>query len=152
LADFISGFGHWFEDVILTPENTDGIPFIHQIAIDNKRHHTHPREMINTPWYLTIATTLPFILVAWFLCAKFIGYSTWWVVTLILLTFANQVHKWQHMRSIDRPCVIQFLIAIGVVLGSKHLEHHTGQFNTHFCILTPWLNPALDYFKFWPRS
>jgi ubiquitin-conjugating enzyme E2 variant len=149
-ADFITGLGHWFEDAVLTEENTKGIPFIHEIAIDNKLHHKNPRLMITTPWYRTISSTLPFVLAAGLLFYALFGFKAWWVVFVTLILFTNQIHKWQHMNKGERPFVIKVLMNLYIIQSSRHhKEHHDGRFNRRFCILTPWLNPLLDSINFW---
>lgn len=132
LADFVSGFIHWLEDVYAKP----GMRFIHQIAVDNQLHHTRPRELLKKSWW---HSSWDIVLA----CVVLIA-STWWfnalswevVLFSVLITNANQIHKWSQ--------------AAQILQGPRqHSKHHSGDKNTHYCVMTNVLNPLLEKVHFW---
>lgn len=154
LADFVSGLGHWFEDTYMTVENTAHYPaFIRDIAFFNSEHHKHPRNMTDYPWYETISSSVPLVLAFSLACWALFGLQLWWATASAILVWINQIHKWQHMTRGERPAIVTLLMRAGVLQGgAHHRKHHDGVFNTRFCILSPYLNPLLDYIKFWPTK
>lgn len=151
LADFLSGVAHWFEDVYLNPEDFEiKEGFIFEIAKDNKEHHTKPRKMISSPWYSTISVTCAFTLPAAILCYLVFGFNWIWTTCLFLASWMNQIHKWQHMSIKERPLLVSWLMVFGVFADSRHhAGHHVKPYTTHYCILSPYLNPILDATRFW---
>ncbi len=99
VADFLSGVGHWFEDSYFKP-NT---PLIGKIIQWNIEHHMYPRSFVQYPWYITIQTTSPFVLASAVLL-HVVGHLSWVSgLTLLIVLFANQVHKSSHMNEKDVP-------------------------------------------------
>lgn len=55
------------------------------------------------------------------------------------------VHKKPHK-------VIQFLQKSGLIIShEKHHVHHTGKFDSDYCIINGWMNPFLQKIDFWRR-
>lgn len=146
IADFLSGLFHYIEDVHLIPERTEGIPFIHSLALDNKLHHLKPRKLVERPWYETISTTIPFAIACGLVFYYFFGWMSWWITAVSLGIFLNQVHKWQHMTYAERPIVVSFLMNAGLLASAKHHAiHHIPPFNKNFCVLSPHLNNIVNF-------
>ena len=72
-------------------------------------------------------------------------------VPLGILT--NQCHKWAHMVHSKPHKIIRFLQKAGLIIShERHHKHHTGQFDTDYCIVNGWMNPFLDYIGFWKKT
>lgn len=146
LADFVSGFIHWLEDVYAKP----GMPLIHQIAVDNQLHHSRPRDFLKKNWWQSSwdIALVSFILVAvaWWFDA--LGWEI--VLFAVLSTNANQIHKWSHQNSAEKPALVKWLQDKQIMQGPRqHSKHHTGEKNTHYCVMTNLLNPVLETVNFW---
>jgi ubiquitin-conjugating enzyme E2 variant len=48
IADFLSGFFHWFEDNYFDYNNS--LPILSKIAKDNELHHYYPRGITHEPY------------------------------------------------------------------------------------------------------
>lgn len=151
LADFLSGLLHWYEDVYLNPEEFKiKSGFFYQIAKDNKEHHTKPRKMVESPWYLTISVTLWFVLPLAITRFYFWGFEAEFFFFCLLATFLNQIHKWQHMSISERPLIVSWMMVLGFIAGQRHHSgHHIPPYDKRYCILSPYLNPLLDRIGFW---
>lgn len=146
LADFVSGFIHWLEDVYAKP----GMRWISKIAEDNLLHHTRPREFLKKNWWQSswdIALLASFLVVGawWFDCLN------WQVVLFaVLVANANQVHKWAHKSRYENHAIVTFLQKIYVLQNARHhAKHHSDDKNTHYCVMTNFLNPVLEKIQFW---
>ena len=148
LADFVSGFIHWLEDVYAKP----GMRFIHQIAVDNQLHHTRPREFLKKSWW---QSSWDIVLA----CAVLIA-TTWWfnvlsweiVLFSVLITNANQIHKWSHQNHSEKHVIVKWLKTAQLLQGPRqHGKHHSGDKNTHYCVMTNMLNPLLEKVRFWRK-
>lgn len=146
LSDFVSGFFHWLEDIYAKP----GMPIIHQIAVDNELHHSRPREFLKNSWLQSSwdvgLVSLLVIAVAWWT-----NTLTWPVVLFAFLaTNANQIHKWSHQNSKENNAVVRFLQKTYLLQTPRHhAKHHSGEKNTHYCVITNILNPVLEKVSFW---
>jgi len=145
-ADFVSGFFHWLEDVYAKP----GMPFIHQIAVNNELHHTKPRAFLQNNWWqsswdVAIASSL-LVMAAWWA-----GILSWEIVLFAVLSAnANQIHKWTHQNSKEKPAVISWLQQHKIIQTPReHAKHHSGEKNSHYCVMTNVLNPLLEKVSFW---
>ena len=129
-----------------------GMRFVHRIAVNNELHHRKPREFLKKNWWqsswdLVLASALTLGIAWWF------GALTWPVVLFaVLVANANQMHKWTHQSRRENNAVIRFLQKIRVLQTPRHhAKHHTGDKNTHYCVLTNVLNPVLERVSFWRR-
>lgn len=152
LAEFITGFFHWFEDSYL-PYCTK-LPIFRDIAKDNVLHHYFPRAMLAYSNLEHCHYSLPAtILIALLLLIKFpVFLKTNLVFILVLFVFvnmANIIHSWAHMRKCELNPFIVFLQERGLLQSHEYhrVHHRTG--NTRFCVMTPLLNPILDSVGFW---
>ena len=146
VADFLSGVGHWLEDTYFRPST----PLIGKIIQRNIEHHLNPRVFIENPWFITIRITSRFV-IALAVLLHFAGYLDWVSgLALLMLLFANQVHKWAHMHVENVPWVIRLLQRWRLMqTATHHRTHHIGDKNTVNCVLTNFLNPMLDSINFW---
>ena len=80
------------------------------------------------------------LLVAWPL-----GALSWEVVLVAAIGInANEMHKWAHRTRSQNGRVISFLQDAGIIQSRRHhAEHHRGEKNTHYCVLTNYLNQCL---------
>lgn len=149
LADFISGLGHWFEDVYGNPD----WPLLGKyIVLPNMEHHNTPNSFLKaTYWYrngMIILTGIA-LLATIFLLGKF----CWQVAFLIIyLSQVNEVHAISHRRKNKIPAFFRFLQSIGLVQSNLHHGwHHKAPFDCNYCIMTEYLNPMLNRIQFWTR-
>jgi hypothetical protein len=145
-ADFISGFVHWLEDAYAHP----GMALVGGIARDNLRHHEKPREFISKSWWES----------SWDLCLLGLAaitaavlthhFSSYVLLLAVLVINANQIHKWAHSNRLETPRPVRWLQQRGVMQTPRHHAlHHSGERNSHYCVITNMLNPALEAIGFW---
>lgn len=146
MVDFFSGLLHWIEDTFWTVDT----PIIgNWLVKPNVLHHEDGQAFIqNSYWYssrdLLILGLL--ILIVAYVCRSL----TWQVWLFVLLgANANQIHKWSHQNH-DAPYLIRLLQRIHVLQRpERHWRHHIDDKNTHYCVITNFLNPVLDGLHFW---
>lgn len=153
ISDLISGLGHFIEDNILNDDNTKWIPFLKQIHISNKMHHKNARLMLEYNYFETISTTLSIFGFFYFLFIIIFGlnflieYIYFHLTFTLLIVNVNQIHKWQHMNKKERPFLVTILMNFGIILSDiGHKKHHL-DFNTNFCIISPYFNILHTYIK-----
>ncbi|HLH52436.1 MAG TPA: fatty acid desaturase CarF family protein [Verrucomicrobiae bacterium] len=147
VADFLSGLFHWLEDAY----GREGWPITGRlVTIPNILHHHEPRHFTRHGWlessWLLLCLGLVVLAVAW-VC----GWLTWevWLV-VILGGNANQIHKWAHRTPAENGPLIALLQRILLVQTARHHAlHHTDPKNSHYCVLTNFLNPILDGVRLW---
>lgn len=154
LADFGSGVVHWAEDRLLN--ETSRFQFLNGIKADNDLHHHRPGAMVQFTLWENINTSAPFTLP---LSAVLLYLGAPLVITMAVFfaTFANIIHRWAHMPPRAVNPLIKFMQSIGLFISFEHhLRHH---FNSKglvrkedttgkYCPMTSWLNPLLDYVRF----
>ena len=146
LADFLSGLAHWIEDCYFSPET----PLLGLTITKNVEHHRNPVLFVENPWHVTIRSSLVSAVVVGLALAALGLLGPVWLTALSISVFANQVHKWAHMRNSAAPRVIRTLQSIRVLQTQRHhLRHHVDSRNTHYCVVTNLLNPVLDGIYFW---
>ena len=146
-VDWISGFVHWFEDNYGRPST----PFVgRRITLPNLRHHFRPRAFVSNSWYSS-SELLLFSCVAALLLAWVLGrLSPMVVLAAVLGANANQVHKWSHRTRAENGPSIAAAQGLRLIQSpSHHQRHHGDHRNSHYCVLTDFLNPILDYCQFW---
>ncbi len=146
IADLVSGLVHWIEDVYFKP----GMPIVHDIAVANDLHHHRPREFLNNNWWQSSKDLVLAALII-VLAATLMGSLNWTVVLFaVLVANANQIHKWSHQNRRENNRVILFLQKIQVLQTPRHhARHHSGEKNSHYCVITNMLNPVLEQIRFW---
>lgn len=149
IADFASGFFHWLEDAY----GRENWPITGRlITKPNILHHHDPRYFTRHGWFrsswLLLFMSAMILLTAW-LC----GLLTWHVWLFAALgANANQIHKWAHRSPAENGWLISFLQRVRLVQTPRHhASHHTNPKNSHYCVLTDFLNPILDRMRLWER-
>lgn len=149
VTDFLSGVVHWLEDSY----GHEDLPIIGPMVVQaNVRHHFDPRHMVHHSW---LSSALGPLLVAGLalVIAFFAGVLTWPVVLLALITAnANEIHKWAHRSKAENGRVIAFFQGLGLLQSrAHHAKHHQLLKDTNYCVVTNYLNPALEKLSFWRR-
>ncbi|MES1988785.1 MAG: fatty acid desaturase CarF family protein, partial [Pseudomonadota bacterium] len=63
---------------------------------------------------------------------------------------ANQIHKWSHQNHSEKHAIVKWLQTMHILQGPRqHGKHHSGEKNTHYCVMTNMLNPFLEKIRFW---
>lgn len=154
LADFLSGLVHWWEDRAII--GTSPFAFINSVRADNERHHLKPGYFLRFTWWGNINTTAPFSFALAGLLLLFGAPMILWL-TAFFISFGNLVHRWAHEPKEKLPRVITLLQRTGLFISQEHhWGHHfengrlVSRENSYrrFCVMTNWLNPALDYVGF----
>lgn len=147
LTDFLSGVFHWLEDAYGDPS----WPIIgRHVTKPNILHHYAPRAFVSNSWFrssrllLTICTTITAVSVA-------LGVFNWMIaLSMVLGLNANQVHKWSHRSRRENGPVVRLLQRLRLIQSpSHHHRHHVHGKDSHYCVLTDFLNPVLDGIGFW---
>ena len=147
VTDFVSGLLHWLEDAY----GREDFPITgHLFTKPNVLHHHNPRAFLRNNWWqsswdlLCISGAIAFI--AWLL-----GCLTWHVWLFAALgANANQIHKWAHRSPQENGRLISLLQKSRILQSPHHhAQHHTDPKNSHYCVLTDFLNPVLDCLEFW---
>lgn len=148
LADWISGFVHWLEDAYARP----GMPIVGKIAEDNLLHHTRPREFLKKSW-LQSSWDLALLGVAVVALAWWLDQLSWHIwLFAALVANANQFHKWTHQNRNENGFLVRLLQRVYLLQTPRHHgRHHSGEKNTHYCVITNFLNPLLEEIEFWKR-
>ena len=145
--DFVSGLIHWAED---TFGSTSTPIYGKWIVEPNTLHHEQPAAFISKTWW---QSSWDLSLVSGLIVLVFYLYDhlSWHVVLFPFLgANANQLHKYAHMSPVHVPVFVRFFQHIGLLQKAKHHAlHHQGQKNSAYCVITPYLNPVLDYIYFW---
>jgi ubiquitin-conjugating enzyme E2 variant len=146
-ADFVSGLFHWLEDAY----GREHWPITGRLVTKpNILHHHDPRYFTRHGWFhssrLLLCIGLAILMVAWLF-----GGLTWQVWLFVILGVnANEVHKWAHRTPAENGPLITWLQRIRLLQTSRHhAGHHTDPKNSHYCVLTNFLNPVLDSLGIW---
>lgn len=155
LADFISGIVHWWEDRALV--GASRFKFLNDVRSDNERHHKMPGYLLRYSWWGNINTTAP---IAWALAILLylVGAPHLFVYTFSFIGLGNLIHRWAHEHPKKLQFWIVFLQKTGLFISPAHHEQHhyddskrLSRQDSHrrYCVMTSWLNPALDRIHFW---
>lgn len=156
LADFVSGLVHWIEDSFWS-ETT---PLLGRWLVQpNLLHHRDGRAFLAKSWWQS-SWDLLLAGVAVLAGAFALGLLTWHVVLFVaLVANANQFHKWSHMEALGArvapgtaraPALVRALQRTGILQSARHHSiHHRGAKNTHYCVITGFVDPVLDRIGFW---
>lgn len=144
IADFLGGLVHWWEDRVGWPTNH----WIDRHVLDpNRLHHTDPVAFTKAPFFMRNWTTFATVLAIGAVWVSIFGLSVVVLFAVICGLITNEVHYYQHAPSRGW---IRTLQETGVIQSrAQHNKHHTPPFNSHYCILTGWLNPILERIGFW---
>ena len=156
IVDFASGLLHWAAD---TWGHFETPVFGPTIIRAFRMHHIDPQDITFHSWAETNASTsypMPFVLLVGFLTTNdsFISQTYNWTMIfgVLLGMFTNECHKWSHMEHHRSNAFVRFLQKSGLIIShAKHHKHHTGDFDTDYCIINGWMNPPLESIGFWKK-
>ena len=149
LVDIIAGAAHWAEDTFWSEDSVIvGRLFIRASVVHHSQ--TGANAFLDKHWaessrgLLVSAPTL--LLLAWFL-----GILTWQVWLFIIVgACSQQVHRFSHTPTYRTPAFVRWLQRYHVIQRpAEHWNHHRGDGNTHYCVVTPYTNPLLDRIGLW---
>jgi ubiquitin-conjugating enzyme E2 variant len=149
LADFISGFFHWFFDTWFSPET----PFIGKAFVRTFReHHVDPTAITRHDFVETNGSNILAggVLVAvghWFAEAEGAFAAVALLFAGLFMSITSQVHKWAHSERV--PKLVRLLQCARVILTrAGHAVHHKAPFDRAYCITSGVLNSTLHYTRF----
>lgn len=149
LADLLTGLVHWLEDTYGNP-NTQFMGIGKHIVIPNLVHHIRPRELTQGTWFSRVWTSAVFLLILLFLLWVFNCDSPMVYMVFAIAVWGNEVHCWSHRSPKENGKLITFLQKSYIIQSPKqHGKHHFSPYASHFCALTPYLNPILEMIYFW---
>ncbi|MEZ5709711.1 MAG: fatty acid desaturase CarF family protein [Blastomonas sp.] len=146
IADLLTGLFHWLEDRVLWMD----MPLLGKLVVEpNREHHLDPMAFVEAGFFArnwtTWAAALP-IALGWLWLG---GFSPVWLGAVLGGIFANEVHALTH-RGKAVPAFWRALQETGLVASAAHHgQHHAGDHDRRYCILSAWLNPWLDLIGFW---
>ena len=142
-ADFITGFVHWWEDRYAKP----GWPILGPLVAEpNELHHADQTAFLRGSYWFRNSTSL--IPSAGFALTFIALGQWWWLLVTAFASQANEIHCWAHSGNHGR--LVKALQETGIIQNPRHhSRHHTRPFDSHFCVMTCWLNPVLDALGFW---
>ncbi|HYF52442.1 MAG TPA: fatty acid desaturase CarF family protein [Planctomycetota bacterium] len=153
LADFGTGFAHWFCDTFY---DEDTFLIGPTLIYSFREHHTdqlaitrHGFLELNGANCLAVSPLLALLLFtdpaggpAWlFLSALGCSFCAGMVLT-------NQFHRWAHDPS---PHILARMLQNFrfVLTPEHHANHHAPPHRTHYCVTNGWMNGLLDRVAFW---
>ena len=149
LADFISGFAHWFFDTWFSPET----PFIGRAFVRTFReHHVDPKAICRHDFVETNGSNMLaggiIVLVGHAIesAGEDFGAAALLVAGL-LSSVTSQIHKWAHAERVPRA--VGWLQRARLLLSPEaHGAHHAAPYDRAYCITSGWLNDALHWVGF----
>lgn len=148
LADLVTGAFHWWEDRF----GREDWPLIGPWLIaPNRLHHAAPLAFAQHGFWPRNAASIVAALVVGFAWLLLTGPSVLMAAALAGGALANEVHYFAHRPSAAGP-VLRVLQQTGLVQSPKgHAAHHRPPHQVNYCVLTDWLNPALEAVGLWSR-
>lgn len=150
VADVVSGLVHWFEDAYVHARMPWLGRLLARVAEDNRLHHHKPRAFLAKSWWqsswdLVLLSTLV-LLVAWW--GQWLNAGVW--VFAILTANANQLHKWTHQNRQEKGWLVHTLQQWRIIQTPRaHGKHHSGTKDSHYCVITNFINPVLETLRVW---
>ena len=146
-ADFVSGVVHWFEDRYGNPK----WPILGHTIQANQEHHFKPRAFLAGSFFSrnkeVLAIGSLFLLGFW--AAGWLNLFTLSAVSFGM--FANEFHRAAHRSPQENGRIISFFQKTGLAQSFQHhANHHRKGKDSHFCVMTNYVNPVLERIKFFP--
>ncbi len=147
LADFISGLFHWFEDRYGNPK----WPILGHTIRENQQHHFTPRSFLKGSafarnkevWAIGLGFLAAFWAVGWL--NLFTGSA------VVFGMFANEIHAAAHRSPTENGRLVTWLQKIGLLQShAHHAHHHRKGKDSHYCVMTNYVNPGLERIGFFP--
>ncbi len=147
LADFITGIFHWLEDRYGKPH----WPIIGGIIKANQDHHYRPRDFLKGGFLRRNATTFglsgAFLVLFW----AFGWLNLFTASAIVFGALANEIHASAHRSPKENGRLITLIQKTGFMQSFKeHARHHREGKDTHYCVMTNYLNPPLEAIRFFP--
>ena len=155
IAELGSAVVHWAEMRYGNAEWKDSKNWLkrkiyEEVIGPNVAHHSRPSLMNEgTFWFRNRSSIVPAFILAGL---SFLFWPTYWSVYcgFILLGFSNQIHGFAHLPKNKSNWLIRFFQRIGIFQSPKHHKtHHTSPFDCNFAVCTNYLNPVLEFIRFW---
>ena len=147
LADFATGCFHWVVDNYCNPE----WPVIGPSYISPSHlHHDegmYEFELSTIVAHLYICNTVVVVgLIFWLM-----GLMTLVIASACVFGFlTNVIHRWSHTRPEDNTIIVKAFQRVGLFQSSQHHTfHHSGNSDSHYCLLTDHVNPLLETLGLW---
>lgn len=147
VADLLTGIVHWWEDAYGNPN----WKFLGEsVIIPNLQHHKSPRAFIKGTYWTRINTSLGLGIVLIALCWVFSIFNFYSVLAILIAAHGNEFHRFAHQTIKENGKFITALQNIGLLQSRKHHGlHHKSPFVHHYCVVTNYLNPILEFIHFW---
>ncbi len=150
LADWITGFVHWWEDAYGNPTwRVIG----KYIVEPNLVHHLDPRDLAPAGYFKL--THISWIFAGLLIAVPWLA-ADWhpflYLATILIAAQANQVHCWAHRTDKENGRLVRAMQRTGIIQSRRHHgQHHRPPWIGSYCILTNYMNPVLDRVDFWNR-
>ena len=144
LADFLSGVIHWIQDRYAKPS----WPLVGAAVTDAHDHHAKPHKFLERSFLRRNSAVGVIVLIIGLLVALCGGLNTMTVTALIVGALSNEIHGFTHRRHVSGW--VEILQYFGLIqTQDHHRRHHYGDEGGAYCVITAWLNPALDHLHIW---
>lgn len=148
VTDFLAGIIHWGMDSYGSRET----PLIGSEIAGNRKHHLEPKSFTKNTWWQNAKSTLPIILLLAGIFYALDFLNTFSVALLIIGWNSNEIHKWAHQGKKERAVIGSILQKLHLIQSPKeHQKHHSGMKDSHYCPVSPFVNPVLESINFWRR-
>lgn len=145
IADFVSGIVHWWEDRYGNPD----WPVIGHTIRMNQEHHINPRFFLcGNIWTRNrevFGIGIVFLGLFWAL-----GWLNLVTVSAVLFgVWANEIHACAHRSPKENSRWVGLIQKTGLMQSHKHhAAHHRRAKNTNYCVMTNYVNPVLEFIRF----
>lgn len=148
LADFITGTFHWFEDRYGNPK----WPILGHTIRANQEHHRTPRSFL-AGTFLHRNKEVFGIGLLFLIGFYFVGWLNLFTASAVLFgMFANEIHRFAHQSPKENGRLITLIQKTGLFQSfMHHAQHHRKGKDSHFCVMTNYLNPVLERVRFFQR-
>lgn len=148
LADFITGVFHWFEDRYGNPN----WKLFGNTIRANQEHHRRPRAFLEGTFLHRNAQVflIGMVFLAGFWALGWLNLFT--ASAVVFGSFANEIHRFTHRSPKENGRIITAIQKTGLLQSFQHhAQHHRKAKDTHFCVMTNYLNPILERVQFFQR-
>jgi ubiquitin-conjugating enzyme E2 variant len=148
IADLLGGIVHWGEDRL----GREDWPWLGRTVIaPNRRHHRDPMAFLAGSFVTRNLSTLVTAAIGAALWLLLFGPSIVLLSAAIGAAISATVHGWTHAPA-RAPRLVRVLQQIGILQSpAHHAGHHRPPSDRRYCVLTDFLNPALDALAVWSR-
>jgi hypothetical protein len=146
-ADFVSGLFHWFEDRYGNPK----WPVLGHTIRANQEHHFKPRAFLEGAFLKRNREVLIIgsLFLAGFAAAGWLNLFTGSAVAFGM--FANEFHRAAHRSPQENGRFITAMQRTGLAQSfMHHARHHREGKDTHYCVMTNFVNPVLERVGLFP--